>query len=165
MGDVATPRSELLAIYLTDHLAGAAAGSRRMKRLADAERTAADGPLLIAVADEIEQDRQVLQGLLRNEGLSTRWYKRAAARVAEVLGVLKTNGRVFSRSPLTGLVELEAMRMGVAGKLDLWHTLLRTDLSTRNDIPTLIDRAERQLATLGAAHDRRAAELAASGFG
>ena len=52
--------NELLEIYLTDHCAAAAAGSRRMRRLADAERSAEDGSTLERIANEIEEDRTTL---------------------------------------------------------------------------------------------------------
>ncbi|WP_327309632.1 hypothetical protein OG730_37595 [Streptomyces sp. NBC_01298] len=38
-------------------------------------------------------------------------------------GRLKPNGRVFSRSPLSDVLELEAVRVGVEGKKELWRTL------------------------------------------
>jgi hypothetical protein len=60
---------------------------------------------------------------------------------------------------LTSLVELEAMRMGVTGKLDLWTALRHTRLAERRDFDVLIQRASRQLDDLEEAHTRRAAVL------
>ena len=148
-------QQELLAIYLTDHLAGAAAGSRRMRRLAKAERDAEDGPLLARIADEIESDRLALRSMLADEGIRLRWYKSAAARIAEAIGLLKVNGSVFHRSPLTSVLELELMRMAVTGKLSLWTALSDTGLADRYDIDGLIDRAASQLVDLEAAHKSR----------
>lgn len=151
-----TMNRDLLAIYLTDHLAGASAGSRRMRRLADAERSAPDGDTLERIADEIDEDRTTLLSMLRAAGIEPRWYKSAMARVGEAVGVLKTNGALFRRSPLTGLVELEAMRMGVTGKLDLWSAMQHSRLAGLHDFDSLIDRANRQLHQLELAHTRRA---------
>jgi hypothetical protein len=47
---------------------------------------------------------------------------------------------------LTSLVELEVMRMGVTGKLDLWTALRRTPLAERRDFDALIERAQRSTA-------------------
>lgn len=152
--------TDLLAIYLTDHAAGAAAGSRRMQRLAKAERASSDGPALAAVANEVEQDRQSLLTIVRAEGIRLRRYKMVLARAVEALGMVKTNGRLFHRSPLTTLIELEGMRMGVTGKLALWTTLQQTDMAGRHDLAPLIAGAERQLHTLRDVHERRAAEFA-----
>jgi hypothetical protein len=151
--------NELLEIYLTDHCAAAAAGSRRMRRLADAERSAEDGSTLERIANEIEEDRTTLLSIMKAEGIEPRWYKSAVSRVAEAVGTLKTNGQLFHRSPLTSLVELEGMRMGVTGKLDLWAALQRTPLAERRDFDALIERASRQLHDLDEAHARRAAVL------
>src|SRR5215203_3164099 len=108
-----TMNKDLLGIYLSDHLAGATAGCRRMRRLADAERQATDGEMLQRIADEIDQDRTTLLSIVEAEGIEPRWYKTAMAKVGEAVGVVKSNGTLFHRSPLTSLVELEAMRMGV----------------------------------------------------
>ena len=61
---------------------------------------------------------------------------------------LKFNGRLFARSPLSDLEELEILRLGVEGKAAGWRTL-RTlaDTDTRLDPPRLdelISRARRQ---------------------
>ena len=55
---------ELLTTYLNDHLAGAVAGSRRMRRLAEAEEAASDGRELLALAAEIDEDRATLERVL-----------------------------------------------------------------------------------------------------
>jgi len=154
-----TMASELMEIYLTDHLAGATAGSRRMRRLADAERRAEDANTLQRIANEVEEDRATLLSIIEAEGVEPRWYKTAMARLGEAVGMLKPNGQLFSRSPLSSVIELEGMRMGVTGKLDLWSALRHTELANRRDFDALIDRATRQLQDLDEAHTRRAAVL------
>ena len=151
-----TMDKELLGIYLSDHLAGATAGARRMRRLADAERQAPDGQDLRRIANEIEEDRATLLSIIEAERIEASWYKTAIAKVGEAVGVVKSNGALFHRSPLTSLVELEGMRMGVTGKSDLWTALRHSELSTRHDFDKLLERARRQLQDLEAAHVRRA---------
>lgn len=150
---------DLLAIYLTDHLAGAAAGSRRMRRLADAERNAADGDVLSQVAKQVESDRITLIEMVRAEGIEQRRYKTILARTAELVGLLKLNGRLFRRSPLSSVVEIEALLMGVTAKRCLWTTLHETDLAARHDFVSLIASADQQIEALNAAHARRVTEL------
>jgi hypothetical protein len=47
-----------------------------------------------------------------------------AARVGERIGRLKPNGAVIRRSPLTDVIEIEAMLDAVAAKLAGWNALL-----------------------------------------
>jgi hypothetical protein len=62
---------------------------------------------------------------------------------------LKPNGHVLTRSPLSRVVELEALRLGVEGKAAGWRTLrARAERDSRLDatrLDTLIDRATRQI--------------------
>jgi len=151
--------NELLAIYLTDHLAGATGGSKRMRRLADAERDSPYAETLERIAREVEEDRMTLVSIIEAEGIEPRWYKAAMARVGEAVGLVKTNGTLFKRSPLTSVIELEAIRMGVTGKLDMWSALKNTRLAGKHDFDMLIDRANRQLHQLELVHTQRAQVL------
>lgn len=56
-------------------------------------------------------------------GARPQYAKLALARLAEVVGRLKPNGRVVRRSPLSPVVELEALATGIHGKLLLWELL------------------------------------------
>ncbi|HEY5356166.1 MAG TPA: hypothetical protein VIJ82_00465 [Streptosporangiaceae bacterium] len=49
-------------------------------------------------------------------GIPVRTYKVYAGWLAEKAGRLKFNGRLRARSPLSNLVELELLRLGVEGK-------------------------------------------------
>ncbi|MGH2883806.1 MAG: hypothetical protein ACRDPA_14110 [Solirubrobacteraceae bacterium] len=70
----------------------------------------------------------------------------------EKLGRLKFNGQVLGYSPLSRIVELEALSLGVHGKRALWRTLCELDLIELSSAPVpladLIIRAEQQLAAL-----------------
>jgi hypothetical protein len=71
---------------------------------------------------------------------------------AEKVGRLKLNGRLLGYSPLSRLVELEALALGVHGKLALWRSLqqLEPELPGIADgvLTELAGRAERQLEEL-----------------
>ncbi|HUF96706.1 MAG TPA: hypothetical protein VMM60_01175 [Ilumatobacter sp.] len=154
-----TESSHLLRIYLEDHLAGGVAGTRRASRLAEAEEDGPDGATLTTVADEIELDLTALRALIDHLGVSPRAYKRVLARAAEAAGLMKLNGRLFSRSPLTTLVEVEMMLAAVRGKLAGWDSL-RAALGTSAVGPVNLDelaaRARSQLDALSAVHQRAA---------
>ena len=49
--------------------------------------------------------------------------KPAAAWMAEKLGRLKLNGQLSGYSPLSRVVELEGLHIGITGKLELWKAL------------------------------------------
>lgn len=152
-------REDLLGIYLNDHLAGAAAGVERARNLAQAEQDPVISAAVSPLAVEIAQDRASLLEIMRRLDVPVRRYKLAAARLAEKAGRLKTNGRLVRRSPLTSLVELEVLRMGVSGKAAVWETLRRlADEDDRLDaarLDALLGRARTQLRTLEDLHGTR----------
>ena len=140
--------SALLGIYLNDHLAGATGGTALAKRLATSERDRPGGDVLVRLAAEIEEDRAALLDMMAALGVPVRRYKTIAAWAAERIGRFKPNGHLVSRSPLSGLIELEAMRLGVEGKAAGWRTLrVRAEHDARLDVArldALIVRARKQ---------------------
>ncbi|HEX4670250.1 MAG TPA: hypothetical protein VH275_09805 [Solirubrobacterales bacterium] len=72
--------------------------------------------------------------------------KPAAAWVGEKLGRLKLNGQLRGYSPLSRLLELEALQIGISGKMRLWRALEQTVGKTRTDFDfaQLAERAGRQ---------------------
>jgi hypothetical protein len=149
--------SNLLAIYLNDHLAGATAGAELARRMARSHRGREDssredsGPLN-RLAAEIAQDRSALISIMAALGITVRAYKVGAAWIGEKAGRLKFNGRLLARSPLSDLEELEILRLGVEGKAAGWRTLrARADNDARLDaghLDELISRAGRQVEEL-----------------
>ncbi len=144
--------STLLGIYLNDHLAGATAGSERARHMARAYRGTALGAEMEPIATEIAQDRASLIGIMRQLGIPVRHYKVYAGLAAERLGRLKSNGHVVRRSPLSPLLELETLRLGVEGKAAAWETLRElADTDERLDphqLDNLLERARGQQSRL-----------------
>lgn len=67
-------------------------------------------------------------------------------RVAERLGRLKLNGRLFKRSPLSRIVELEVLVVGIRGKEAMWTALLAGRLSLAGiDLDALVESAKSQM--------------------
>jgi hypothetical protein len=157
----------LLGIYLNDHLAGAMAGVELARRLARTEGEWAGNGKLERLAEEIEQDRDTLQQLMSVLGEPVRRLEMVTGWAAEKAGRLKLNGRLVSRSPLSRLVELEAMRLGVEGKVAGWRTLrARADVDSRLDaakLDELITNGRSQITRLERLRARAAAELFGAG--
>jgi hypothetical protein len=113
----------LLGIYLNDHLAGATGGTELARRMAASRHLPAPGGVLQQLADEIAHDRAALLAMMAALGIPARAYKLYAAWIGEKAGRLKPNGYLLARSPLSGLEELEMLRLGVEGKAAGWRTL------------------------------------------
>jgi hypothetical protein len=151
-------RTKLLNIYLDDHAAGATAGCQRAVRLAEAEAESGDAPVLEKFAADVAADRAALVALMGRLGPEPSRIKAIIASAAEKLGALKLNGRVVERSPLSTIVELEAMQMAVRGKRSLWETLrVAMPQPPLDELDALIQRSDDQLGVLSALHARRVA--------
>ncbi|MEU1515681.1 hypothetical protein ABZ490_26625 [Streptomyces sp. NPDC005811] len=145
-------RTDLLGIYLNDHLAGATVGAGRSAFMARSHRDPPYAEPLRHLAGEVAEDRASLLRIMRSLGVPERRYKVAASGAVERLGRLKSNGRLYRRSPLTLVIELEFLRLGVKGKELGWRTL-RTlaegdDRLDEQELDGLIARAGRQMSTL-----------------
>ena len=153
---------DLLAIYLNDHLAGATAARELVRRAAARNRGSNYGRVLERLAAEINEDRDALLAIMRALGRSVDQLKVLGGWGVEKLGRFKLNGRLLGYSPLSRLVELEALALGVRGKLALWRALelLAPDEPALGsfDLSHLIVRAERQLDELEAYRLQAAAE-------
>lgn len=151
-------QTKFLDIYLEDHVAGSVAGSQRAARLAAAEADSTDADALAGFAADVAADRDALLALMETMGVEPSRLKSGIASVGEKLGALKLNGRLLDRSPLSTVVELEAMQMAVRGKRSLWETLqVVIPRSTAIDLGSLIARADDQLEVLSALHTARVA--------
>ncbi|MEU0222478.1 hypothetical protein ABZ281_49070 [Streptomyces sp. NPDC006265] len=145
----------LLGIYLNAHLAGATAGTARVRHLLRSCGGSALGGALAPVAAGIAEYRTSLLHIMRRLDVSVRRYKVYEGRAAEQVGRLKSNGSLVRRPPLSTLWELAALALGVEGTLAGWktlHVLTATDTRLdRRQLDDLIERARRQHATLEAA--------------
>jgi len=157
----------LLAIYLNDHLAAATAAHDLAKRAAGSNRDTEYGPFLELLAIEIEEDRESLLEIMRGLEIGVDRLKVLGGWWAEKLGRFKLNGRLVGYSPLSRVVELEVLSLGVSGKVALWRTLERLE----PEHPVLVDfevgqlarRAERQLQEIEAHRVQAVADAFAPG--
>lgn len=144
---------DLLAHHVRIHLTGAAAGIElfgRGRQLWDAEARA-------TVADirrELVAERRALVRIVEDLGSSDPVIVSTAVRVGERLGRLKPNGDLLRRTPLTDVVDLEAMRDAVAGKIAGWEAMRHSLRLDRQLVEGLLDQARRQHDQLSELHDR-----------
>ncbi len=157
MSDPDRPRLDRhkLWVYLDDHLAGAAAGLRRMRRTARALGGTPAGALLDQVADEVAQEKAELEEIIGRLDLRRSGLKQVAARAGELLARLKVDSALGRRGSMNTLLEVELLRSAVMGKRGLWQTLEVHAAELELD-PTrvrhLADRSERQVGTLDEVH-------------
>jgi hypothetical protein len=157
-----TTTIEHLETYLQDHRAGAEAGSDLARRLAEENIGTPYEDFLLGLAQEIEQDVEVLEDIMGRFGVSKSIVKTAGAKVGEKLGRLKPNDQLTGYSPLSRVIELEGLSAGVQGKLSLWDSLSQVaphDARLDEDeVASLVAKAESQLAGLREHHAMAARE-------
>ena len=106
--------TEYLETYLQDHRAGAEFGSDLARRLADENPGTPHEDFFVGLAAEIEQDVEVLEGIMDRFGVRKAILKTAGAEIGEKLGRLKPNDELTGYSPLSRVLELETLRAGGA---------------------------------------------------
>jgi hypothetical protein len=153
-----------LAIYLNDHLAGSTTGRELAKRTLGSNRGTELEPFLEWLLEQIDEDRESLIGIMRALEVPQDHVKKLAAFALERVGRLKLNGSLFSYSPLSRLVELEALTLGVTGKLAGWRALQQVGDPRLEafDLESLAQRALEQQQRLEE-NRREAARLALAG--
>jgi hypothetical protein len=126
-----------LSVYLNDHLAGATAGVKLAHR-------AVDG----AIAAEIEEDRATLIEVMDRLGVRQDPVKVALGWAVVQGARLRFAAELLGHASLSRLEQVEALALGVDGKLALWQALNRTHGSDPRlaglDLEELIARARSQ---------------------
>jgi hypothetical protein len=136
----------LLRIYLRDHHAASLGGLELVKRTLGNNRGTSFEPALERLAGDIEEDRQTLLGVMQRLGVSPDPVKQSAVWAMEKLARLKLNGRVLEYSPLSRLLELEALVAGIEGKRALWSALRQVAGTGSPLKPTELTALERRAA-------------------
>jgi hypothetical protein len=151
---------KLLEIYLDDHWAGAAAGRALAHRLYTNNRNTEWGDRLLGLVNQIDQDDRILRQIRDAFGFDGGKAKRYLAMAGERVSRFKPNGRIVSYSPLSRLLECEAMEAGVSAKRSLWAGLSEAVNGAEfngNDFGDLISRADAQIDLLRSFHSDAAA--------
>ena len=150
-----------LHVYLQDHLAGSTGGLELARRAHSSNPDGELGSFLARLEAEIAEDRDALISIMEHVGAEPDRIKIAAAWTGEKVGRLKPNGQLTGYSPLSRLVELEGLHIGVNGKLSLWQNLQAAmgERLVNFGLEDLIARAESQIE--GIRPHRRAAAMEA----
>ena len=137
-----------LRIYLNDHLAASMGGLELARRLA---RKNSGTPLATScdrLADEFSGERKVLADIMKTLGIAENHLKVLGAWVSEKLSRMKPSGELLSYSPLSRVIELEALTVGITGKMSMWVNLQHiSDTETRLNkfsLTKLIEQAQKQ---------------------
>jgi hypothetical protein len=160
------PESRFLEIYLRDQLALGMAWRELAARAARNNRRTPAGLALVEVRQDIAEDVETFEGIMRALGVAPSTSKNLLALLGERAARLKLNGRVVRYSPLSRFEELDALIIGIGGKLTLWKTL-RDGAGLGPRLPgvnfeTLINRARAQRSMLKPHHLQAAREALAT---
>ncbi|GAA2110277.1 hypothetical protein GCM10009841_32210 [Microlunatus panaciterrae] len=112
-----------LAIYLNDHLTGATGGVELSRRLTRGAKGTAHESTLQRLSIEIAEDRDTLKRIMADLQVTADPVRELIGWAGEKVGRLKPNGHLITRSPLSTLLEVEMLRLGVEGKVCLWRSL------------------------------------------
>jgi hypothetical protein len=156
---------EILVSYLNDHLAGSVAAIELVEHLAEISKGTEQERFFVTLRGEIKNDQEVVKQLLRDLGGKESKARKAAAWLTEKVGEAKLNLDDSGTGQLRMLEALEALALGIQGKLGLWRALAvavhRVPQLRQLDLPRLELRAREQ-------HDRVEAQrlqVARSAFG
>ena len=112
-----------LASYLNDHLAGSVVAVDILERL-ERSPLAADLALQCAgLRRDIESDRNELKALMNGVNVTESWPRKAAAWSAAKMTEIKLRLEDEANGPLRLLELIEAVALGIDGKLALWRSL------------------------------------------
>ena len=107
-------------VYLNDHVAGSV-GAIEIAKRCSAENSGTElGQFLSKFLADIEEDQHTLEGLMEALGGNQNPFKQAGAWLGEKLSRLKLG---TEQKDLSNLLSVEALCMGVEGKICLWRTL------------------------------------------
>lgn len=147
---------EVLKAYLQHHWVGSTAGVHAFRRVGRNHEDPDAAAEIRDLAGEVEADRQALREIMRAIGVQPSVVGTTGARVGELLGRLKPNGRLFTRAPFTDVVELETLRLAVTGKKAGFEVLrAAADDDPRLDpytLDRLLDRADEHVRILERLH-------------
>jgi hypothetical protein len=141
-----------MEVYLNDHLAGATLGSNLAEQIRDRHEGTPLGDVMRTIAEQVEEDRRTLIGLMERLDVSRNPVKQATGWVAEKASRVKFSGVVSGEPDHGAFMALESLTLGVAGKLSLWQALeqVKGDYPAlaSADLDALIARAQAQHRTL-----------------
>ena len=110
-----------LATYLNDHLAGSVVAVDILEQLEKSLAATDVGSQLAALRSDIEMDRAELRTLMSKLAISESWPRKLAAWSAAKITEIKLLLEAGTSGPLRLLELIEAVALGIDGKLALWQ--------------------------------------------
>ena len=123
MGDNTVATRKGLTTYLNDHLAGSVAALEIVDHLIEHAQTSRWQTSLVQLRKEIEEDQDILRDLLKKLGGTESPMRKAAAWLSEKIGEVKLRLDDGGNGELRLFEALEALSLGIQGKLALWRAL------------------------------------------
>lgn len=114
-----------LDAYLNDHRAGATGALNLIRRMQDADDPVTPSAFLKDLGDRVEADLETLEDVMARLDIDHDTARAAAGWVGEHLSRLRLSPAVTGSQHLTHVLELEAISMGIQGKVMLWQSLRR----------------------------------------
>lgn len=146
------PRHRMQVIYLNDHIAASVAWCALAGRIARENAGTPLGDTVERLRRDLEEEVPLLRVLLRETGGRENRAKQWLARSATRVGQWKPNGALRGYSPLSRIVEIEALTASLALRASMWRSLstaLGGQRSVgRTTLGELDARAHRQLSEL-----------------
>lgn len=138
--------TKLITRYLQDHHAGSAAGLDAFARVAQEHSDEEVRQSVGHIAEEAQEDQTMLEQIMQRFDAKPAPLKDISGRVVEKVARLKPNQRLLRRSPLSDLVEVEALVDAVHAKSMVWRVLLQLDDERldKAQLQTLLERAKAQ---------------------
>ena len=134
--------------YLNDHFGGSVAAIQLLDHLVESSESTEEKQLFTSLREEIAEDQQALEDLIRAQGGSPSPLRQVGGWIAEKVGRLKLTFDDPGHGPLARLQSLEVLALGITGKLALWDALGAASASVTAlaglDLPRLQKRAMEQ---------------------
>jgi hypothetical protein len=115
---------EHLETYLNDHLSGSVGAIELLEHLQAAYVGNELERFFTELRNDVEADRQELERLMDQLDIGQSRPRKAGAWVAGKFAELKMRLDDSARGPLRLLESLEAVKLGITGKLALWQALI-----------------------------------------
>jgi len=112
-----------LTTYLNDHLAGSVAAIDLLDHLLERAPSPDAKRLFADLRAEVVQDQETLQTVIRRAGADEAGWRKAGAWLGEKLARLKLKIDDSGDGTLHELEAVEALSLGILGKLSLWQSL------------------------------------------
>ena len=114
---------EMLEDFLNQHLLGSRSGVKAFRAAAQTWDDTPQGADLTRLGDDVEQDQERLEALIRELGLTTPVPVKAAGVAAEAAGRVNPVNLMRSRGSGWTQVELDLLQGMLQAKSAMWHVL------------------------------------------